>query len=129
LRGGDEVPTPVKDSLLKLKYVSKVDSYDEITGKRWAEQPIEIQKAWAELNGQTYLEEKSLDGRKRTVKVGVHPSQLVGADEATPSKPLKSQEVAGDDELPAPPVETRAVEKKKTKAAKKKARRGRPPKK
>jgi hypothetical protein len=128
LRGGDEVPAPVKKVLLDIKHVVEVKLHSEITGKLWADQPVEAQKAWAECNGQSYLHEKQADGTEKTVAVKVHPSQLVGAEEVTPPGPPKSQEAAGalldGGESLAPPDKPR-----KTKKTIKKKRRGKPPRK
>lgn len=87
LEPGDEVPAPIKKVLLQNRHVAVVESID---GVKWSERPEEVQRAWAECNGISYLVEKRQgEAEPVTVASKSHASRLV------------------EDESEAPPVSAR----------------------
>lgn len=124
LKGGDEVPAPVKATLLQIGHVAKVAA---VAGKKWCDQPEESQRLWAECNGQNVLTEtrretvkgEVVESEPVVVKVKTHPTQMIEEDSNLPERiihrPLEApgparsepQEVAGGEVMadePAPPL-------------------------
>lgn len=84
LMPGDEVPLPFN----KNRIPHWIVAVDEVSGKKWADQPKEAQDAWAELN---------------SLPSAVHPTQLVTAsvEPIAGPAPVEAQRVAVE-EVAAP---------------------------